>query len=139
MRALALSSLLLAAASPCLAADLSAPDISRMLGVQISKVTTERHKVDARSTDTTYLASNGDPVLILHRGHISLWPSTRDAVASMSKPFPGISQAYQIDQLGMICAPGAREFVCVTPSVHFLMTKTKPSDDSLVSIIKAAL
>lgn len=139
MRALALSSLIMAAALPCTAADLSASDISRLLGVQISKVTTERSKADARSSDTTYLSSNGDPVLILHRGHPSLWAGTRDAVAGMSKPFPGVSQAYRVDQVGMVCAPGGSAFVCVTPSVHYLMTNTKPSDAALLSIIKAAL
>lgn len=139
MRTLSLTAILLTASAACMGSELSASEVTRHLGVPIAKVTKEPSRGAGKGTDITYLTANGTPVLLLYVGPSSNWPSTRDAVAGMSKPFSGISQAYIVESIGMICAPGAATFVCATPSEHYMMTGTKPSGDAMRAIIKASL
>ena len=139
MRSLSLTAILLTASAASMGSELSASEVSRHLGVPIAKVTKEPSRGAGKGTDITYLTANGTPVLLLYVGQSSNWPCTRDAVAGMSKPFSGISQAYIVESIGMICAPGAATFVCATPSEHYMMTGAKPSADAMRAIIKASL
>lgn len=124
---------------PAQAAELSSAQVGKLLGVPITKQSTERNRAQAQSTDTTYENARGDAVIILHRGPASNWAGVRDAVSAQSEPFPGLAQAFRVKDMNMVCAPGGSGFVCITPSIHYLMSRTQPSDEALRALIKAAL
>jgi hypothetical protein len=124
---------------PAQAAELSAEQVGKLLGVPIAKLSTERNRAQAQSTDTTYETAKGDAAIILHRGPVSNWAGVRDAVAAQSEPFPGLAQAFRVKKMNMVCALGGSGFVCITPSIHYLMSRTQPGDEALRALIKAAL
>lgn len=124
---------------PAQAAELSAEQVGKLLGVPIAKLSTERNRAQAQSTDTIYETAKGDAVIILHRGPASNWAGVRDAVIAQSEPFPGLAQAFRVKNIKMVCALAGSGFVCVTPSIHYVMNGTQPTDEALRALIKAAL
>ena len=132
--------LMAALAVPGQAAELSAAQVAAVLGVPITKAKTEPNRASAKSIDTSYETAGGDAVVIVHRGPISLWAATRAAGGTEAEPFASKGrEGYRWKGLNMVCAAGAAEFVCITPSVYYLMARKQPGDTALRALLDAAL
>jgi hypothetical protein len=134
-----IAAIFLAATHSAQAAELSASQVSKMVGVPIAKVETERSKFTPPVITRTYYSTKGDAVIIISNGPTVYWEQTRAAMAPTSKPFAGVPQAYKDEMLQGACAPSPTGYACVSPSVHYPSTKTTLSDDVLRKVLKAAL
>ncbi len=121
------------------AAELSAAQVAQVLGVPVATAKTEKTRGSAQSFDTTYESAQGVSVVIVHRGPASLWAQTREVSAAQSEPFSGVTDAYRVKGLNMVCGRGAANFACVTPMIHFMTSGKQPSDDALRALLRASL